>query len=320
MNMLIELLSANLSKAKTFLFPVKENRYRARIFAGNFLVYFLAAIILLKAASAVFLAYFPRNDFFADITKTALVQMANADRQNFGLPALKENPVLERAAYLKAQDMLKNGYFSHMSPAGVTPWYWFSLSGYNYRYAGENLAIGFLDSSEVNEAWLDSPSHKANILNNKYKEIGIAVATGNFQGAETTIVVQLFGAKQPVLGAKTSPGTAAPASPAQTAKKDVQANLPSYEKVLGAAADKSGAKFDFFSFMTNDFFLLVRNAIYAAVIFVILLLAANFLLKFDLAHKDLFFKAVFFVAVLLFAAAIDKGVILQLLPHEFGIF
>lgn len=314
-----EYLHSLAERTKVFLFPVKENSFRARVFSGNFLAYFLVAVILIKLVSAAFLAYFPKNGFFADITKTALVEMTNIDRQKLGLTVLKENPVLERAAYLKAQDMLKNGYFSHMSPAGVSPWYWFNLSGYNYRYAGENLAIGFLDSSEVNQAWLDSPSHRANLLNDKYKEIGVAVLTGDFQGAETTIVVQLFGSKQPVLGAKVNSGIVA-SSPRQEVKKEVQANLPAYEKVLGSIDEKKGAKFDFLSFLTGDFFVLVRNGIYASVILVILLLLTNLMLKFDFQHKDLFLKAAFFIVLLLFIAAVDKGVILQLIPHNFGIF
>ncbi len=321
--MLLQLAATAVKKTKIFLFPCKENGQRAGIFAGPFLAYFLIAILVLKVFAASFLFYFPRSSYFADITKTALVQLTNQEREKIGLTTLTENPVLDRAAYLKAQDMLNNGYFSHFSPKGVSPWYWFKLSGYNYHYAGENLAIGFLDSSEVNDAWIDSPSHKANILNNKYREVGIAVVTGNFQGAETTVVVQLFGSKQQVLGAK----TVTPA-PAATLDKTVPAGqpasatpvLPSYEKVLGTQDAREGLKFDFLSFVSQDYYVFLQYIIYASILFMILLLSANLLLNLDFKHKDLFFKAAAFVVLLVVFVAIDKGVLLDLIPHDLNIF
>lgn len=324
--MLLELSATAAKKIRMFLLPCKENRHRAGIFAGNFLVYFLVAILVLKVFSASFLYFFPKTSYFADITKTALIELTNDERQKTGLTPLTENPVLDRAAYLKAQDMINSGYFSHFSPTGISPWYWFKLSGYNYRYAGENLAIGFLDSSEVNNAWIDSPSHKANIVNDKYKEIGIAVVKGKFQGAETTIVVQLFGSKQQVLGAKTvNPvsntikNTAAnPAGKTSTPDSSDKLNpeLPSYEKVLGVQDRREGLKFDLFSFFARDFYAFFEYLIYGSVIFMILLLSANLMLNFDFKHSDLFFKAVAFVALLLLFVAIDKGILLGLIPHD----
>lgn len=322
--MLIELAAAAAKKTQKFLFPCKENNQRAGIFAGNFLTFFLISILVLKVFALSFLVYFPKSSYFADITKTALVQLTNEERAKLGLPALTENPVLDRAAYLKAQDMLNSGYFSHFSPAGTSPWYWFKLSGYNYRYAGENLAIGFLDSSEVNDAWIDSPSHKANILNNKYKEVGIAVVTGNFQGAQTTIVVQLFGSKQQVLGAKTvtpvQTAEKAKVEPAVAATGVPGADLPSYEKVLGTQDSREGLKFNFMSFVAEDYYDFLQYAIYSSIIFIILLLSANLFLNFDFQHKDLFLKAAAFVGLLLIFVAFDKGVLLDLIPHSLSIY
>ncbi|MFA0783493.1 CAP domain-containing protein, partial [Fervidibacter sacchari] len=89
----------------------------------------------------------------------------NAERRERKLPPLSENPILNQSAYLKAKDILDKDYFSHFSPDGLSPWYWFKLSGYDYQFAGENLAIGFLDSKEVHDALMSSPTHKQNILN-----------------------------------------------------------------------------------------------------------------------------------------------------------
>ncbi|HOX29541.1 MAG TPA: CAP domain-containing protein [Candidatus Paceibacterota bacterium] len=326
--MLLELAAAAAKKTKIFLFPCKENGQRAGIFAGPFLMFFLIAVLVLKVFAASFLVYFPKSSYFADITKTALVQLTNEERAKLGLPALTENPVLDRAAYLKAQDMLNRGYFSHFSPAGVSPWYWFKLSGYNYRYAGENLAIGFLDSSEVNDAWIDSPSHKANILNNKYKEVGIAVVTGNFQGANTTIVVQLFGSKQQVLGAKTvnpavnqeKPNLASELQKKYPESGEPKASVPSYEQVLGTQDSREGLKFNLMSFVAKDYYDFLEYIIYSAIIFIILLLSANLFLNFDFQHKDLFIKAAAFVVLLLIFVALDKGVLLDIIPHTLSIY
>lgn len=317
--MLKELFFKPLKSAKFFLFACGENNYRAGIFQGNALLYVLFGALILKLFVISFLVYFPRNSFFAEITKTSLINLANAERKNQGLIPLKENPVLDRAAYLKAQDMLYNGYFAHVSPAGINPWYWFKKSGYNYKFAGENLAIGFLDSSEVHDAWIDSPSHKANILNNKYKEVGIAVLKGNFQGNDATIVVQLFGTKQPVYFGKTvTPQTGSAATPAK--KKDVSKALPPYETVLGAADSRESFAFGFFSFIAEKYSDLIQKVIYFSLIGIIFLLFANLALKFDLEHKDLLIKAAGFIFLLMLFVSLDKGSLLKLIPHSLFVY
>jgi len=134
-----------------------------------------------------------RSDFLAEIFPKVLVDLTNFQRQTNQTVGLKINPLLEEAARQKAEDMAQKGYFAHNSPEGVTPWYWFRAAGYDFIYAGENLAINFSDSSDVVRAWMDSPGHRSNILNQQFTEIGIATAKGNYQGRPTTFVVQMFG-------------------------------------------------------------------------------------------------------------------------------
>ena len=102
------------------------------------------------------------------VNAKTLISLTNSERQKDGLPALKENATLDKVAKLKAQDMVKNGYFAHNSPSGKTPWYWFKIAGYKYTSAGENLATLFDDSKSVVEGWMNSPLHRANILAEKY--------------------------------------------------------------------------------------------------------------------------------------------------------
>jgi hypothetical protein len=89
--------------------------------------------------------------------------------------------------------MVKNNYFAHTSPAGISPWYWFVNVGYNFTAAGENLAVDFSDSADVTSAWMNSPEHRANILNGGFTEIGMATAQGTFEGRQAVYVVELFG-------------------------------------------------------------------------------------------------------------------------------
>lgn len=128
------------------------------------------------------------------LTQTGVVQWTNTQRAKYGLPPLKENTKLDASAEIKAQDMLKNQYFAHESPTGARITDLVASVGYDFIAIGENLALGnFKDDETLVQAWMDSPGHRANILNNKYQEIGVAVVKGSFQGEITWLAVQHFG-------------------------------------------------------------------------------------------------------------------------------
>lgn len=131
------------------------------------------------------------------INSKDLILLTNIERERNNLPLLKENEILNRVAQLKAEDMVRNGYFAHNSLSGQDPWYWFKLAGYRYTNAGENLAILFKDSHSIVSGWMNSPSHRANILDSKFTQIGMAVVKGNYNGVETSYVVEVFGNPQP---------------------------------------------------------------------------------------------------------------------------
>jgi len=135
------------------------------------------------------------------------VDLANRDRAELSTPPLVMNPKLAEAARLKLDDMIKNGYFDHHSPDGISPWHWFKEAGYDFIYAGENLAVNFADSEDVQRAWMASPLHKKNILNVNFTEIGIATGKGVYNGRESVFVVQMFGkpVPKPVLPPQVTP-------------------------------------------------------------------------------------------------------------------
>ena len=126
-----------------------------------------------------------------------LIQLTNQLRQNQGVSMLAVNPELTASALLKAQDMAKNSYFGHANLAGNRMAYWIKLSGYNYLRAGENLAKGFTNTSDLMTAWVNSPTHYANLINDNYQEIGVGMAQGYLNGKFTIFVVQHLGQPMP---------------------------------------------------------------------------------------------------------------------------
>jgi len=128
------------------------------------------------------------------LLKSKVIEETNIQRENNGLLALLESSELEQAAMAKASDMFENQYFEHVSPTGVGPGDLAKEYGYNYIIEGENLILGnFSSEKEVVQEWMDSPGHRANILNNRYAEIGVAVIKGTYKGESVWIGVQEFG-------------------------------------------------------------------------------------------------------------------------------
>lgn len=129
----------------------------------------------------------------APITKEIIINLTNKERSANNLQILNENKILDNVANNKAKDILEKQYFAHTNPDGKPFYKWVEEGGYNYNYAGENLAIDFDESEEILNAWMGSPAHRDNIINNNYTEIGIGIASGTFENHPSTIVVQIFG-------------------------------------------------------------------------------------------------------------------------------
>lgn len=134
--------------------------------------------------------------YASSITPSQVIEATNKERALKGLSPLVLNETLSAAALAKGQDMFDKQYWAHTSPEGVEPWTFIKQAGYTYQAAGENLARDFSTTTDMMAAWMASPTHRANIINTKYDEIGIAVIDGELQGIETTLVVQMFGRPQ----------------------------------------------------------------------------------------------------------------------------
>lgn len=157
----------------------------------------------------------------AAVLPAVLGQLTNENRQAVNLPVLAVNPLLTLAAEMKAQDMAEKSYFAHTSPEGRTPWYWLEQAGYQYQYAGENLAVNFRDSEDVTRAWLQSPTHRANIVKGNYTEMGTGVAGGVYQGRNTVFVAQVYANPRPAPAPRAPASIPAPATEVATVAPQV---------------------------------------------------------------------------------------------------
>lgn len=129
----------------------------------------------------------------ADIKQGTVFQAVNAERVAQNLEPFKQNQELAKAAQAKANDMVKRGYFAHRSPQGKNVWSFIFGTRAVPSVAGENLAKGFKTTESTVTAWMNSPSHRANILDRGYTDAGIGVATGKANGKAVVYVVQVFG-------------------------------------------------------------------------------------------------------------------------------
>jgi len=147
---------------------------------------------------------------------TEIISISNVERSGANITPLKENLALSAAASAKLADMQTNSYWNHTSPDGQEPWDFITTQGYDYSFAGENLAKGFINADTVVAAWMNSESHRANIMNDNFDEVGIASGMVILDGKPATVTVQMFGKQKLVatehavntplvLGAKTEP-------------------------------------------------------------------------------------------------------------------
>ncbi len=219
-----------MSLAHVFI-PHTNNSHRARLLQLPGIIILIAFVFLYQQAMDLtghlglgVLGY------ASQIPPSEVIKLSNDKRLEEGLAPLQENPLLVAAARAKGLDMLEKDYWAHVSPDGTEPWHFFESAGYEYRYAGENLARDFSNPGAAVEAWMASPSHRANLLSDKYSEIGVAVVEGDLDGVDTTLVIQLFG---------TQPGAVA-AVPAVSSQKEIASVEPTLE--LSPEVPKSAAQ------------------------------------------------------------------------------
>lgn len=177
-----------------WFFPHKQTHQKATLISWEGLLIYVLLFILLQVSFSLVSNLAPGVlGINSNIDQKKVIELTNQERQKLGLPLVKENEALDKAAAAKAANMFQENYWAHFAPSGKSPWDFILGSGYKFTYAGENLAKNFETSDDVVAAWMASPTHRENIVNPKYQDIGIAVVEGVLNGQKTSLVVQEFG-------------------------------------------------------------------------------------------------------------------------------
>jgi hypothetical protein len=181
-------------RLKNHFIPHRGNHYKPHFVRGKSLTTLaFSALLLFGVAFSLKSIMVKYPDLLSAVITGVLVDLTNTSRATQNLSPLAWSPSLSAIAQMKANDMAQKGYFAHVSPDNKSPWYWFAQGGYKFVYAGENLAVNFIDSEDVVDAWMNSPTHRANIMNERFTEIGMAIASGQYKGRDSLFVVQVFG-------------------------------------------------------------------------------------------------------------------------------
>jgi hypothetical protein len=182
---------------RQYFIPCDANEYHPKLLHTHSLVLVVVILIIIKIAVAGYLFFvYPNKGNMAIPQNIEILTLINADRRKQNLPVLTLNNELNRAAMEKLNDMGARNYFAHNSPDGKHPWDWINRNTYHYTFAGENLAMDFSTATAVHKALMESISHRKNILNQRFENIGIAMAEKTIDGERTNILVEMFGAQK----------------------------------------------------------------------------------------------------------------------------
>jgi hypothetical protein len=154
----------------------------------------------------------------------ALELLTNTDRAANGIVSLSDNPLLDEAAQMKADDMALRGYYGHASPEGWLPFHWLDAVGYKYLNVGENLDLVYSGTEgTVNSDWMNSSEHRTNILLPQFTETGVGVQSGIYEGSNVTFVVELFATPMPASSPTPTPTPTRTPTPAPPVTRTIPA-------------------------------------------------------------------------------------------------
>ena len=273
-----------ISWIKKYFIPHEGNDYRPYFLHGKnartiVILLLLLELIVFIVPTLTFVGLF-NNSNLATVIPVVLTTLINEERTHGQLENLTVSPILDQAAQMKAEDMAKKSYFAHTSPDGQTTWNLLDTVQYRYDYAGENLAINFTDSQDVVMAWMNSPTHRANIVKSSYREVGTGLATGIYEGKETLFVVQVYANPQTsnILGAEKEV-TPVVSEPAVKVQIDPLPKPTVIEKVTASPR--------------NTF----NTLLYVIIALMLVALVLNVAIKFKVQHTDLITNGLAVVAI-----------------------
>lgn len=167
-------------------------RHVEKLIVLKTLTLILICVILLSFSYLLVTTDFEKEAQASNLSTDNILGLINVERSKAKLTVLKFDPKLVLAADNKARDMGIKSYFDHYSPTGKRGLSFIADTGLKYQTAGENLAVLFSDSQDLVTSWMNSATHKKNILNPNFQLTGIGLYTGTFEGYQTTFIVQFF--------------------------------------------------------------------------------------------------------------------------------
>lgn len=187
---------------KKYFVPHEKNNYHPHVLHKKRVVFYGVLGLGMKVLVIAFALLVPLSAYMApDVLRDQakkIVSLVNELRLQKGSRVLEVVPALTLSSQAKADDMAKNHYFSHTSPDGKTVASLELKYGYDYEFAGENLAMGFNSPKEVVDAWKKSATHYANLVDTDFNNTGIGVKSGEYDGVATAFVAMHFGAPRAV--------------------------------------------------------------------------------------------------------------------------
>ena len=186
---------------KKYFVPHRGNDFHPHILHTKRAVFYSLAFMTMKMVLVLFALLIPAEAFLLpDVLAEQyanIVVLTNAVRIEKGVLPLSVAPKLNVSSQTKAMDMAEHQYFSHQGPGNRSLSYFLRRAGYRYRVAGENLAMGFFDAQSVVNAWIKSPTHYANLIDEDYHDLGVSLESGLYNGESTVYVTQHFGDPMP---------------------------------------------------------------------------------------------------------------------------
>lgn len=216
--------------------PSESNDYRSKLMHIDGLSYYLFIIMIISLLYR-FTPLVNVLGIATDMSVARLYELTNQKRAENGAGPLQHNGILDNAACDKAQKMIAGNCWAHFCPNGASPWTSIANAGYRYAFAGENLCKNFSNSEGCVNAWMNSPSHRKNMLKSGYRDVGFCVMNGNISGEDTTLVVQMFGTPP----ARSIVRTVGAAEQTQKPIAQIKKKAVTQKKAVAAAANKNKA-------------------------------------------------------------------------------
>jgi hypothetical protein len=205
---------------RDYFIPHSGNNHMPLILRTRSLTIITLLAVVLKFSLVAYLYFvFPNSGKADDVMIPKIFELINKERASAGFKPLLLDQTLANSALMKANDMVEKDYFAHTTPDGKKPWDFVSRDLYPYSIVGENLAMNFTTAESAHKALINSPSHKHNILNEKYQDVGLAIVRGDIGGKTTNVLVQLFSARVALDTSAPIPAKQAIAEPEKTEEK-----------------------------------------------------------------------------------------------------